>query len=81
MAVGGDCCIGTNFTLSGTSVQCVHGIKPGMCSFIHATGDGTGAFFTGITVPLGDLILYLGIVGGIVAIFMAIASKVRTAVS
>ena len=52
----------------------------GLNTTLREAGDGTGGFLDSIKTPLGDLILYLGIVGGIVAIFMAIAGRVKHSV-
>jgi hypothetical protein len=44
-------------------------------------GTGLGNFLSAIYLPLGNLILILGIIGGVVAIFMGIAYVVKHAMS
>jgi len=44
------------------------------------SGSGLGGFFTAITNPLSNIILGLGVVGGILAMFMGVAMAVRRAV-
>ena len=43
-------------------------------------GAGLGSFLSAIYLPLGNLVLILGIVGGVVAIFMGIAYVVKRAI-
>ena len=43
-------------------------------------GDGLGYFLEAIDTPLGNLILLLAVVGGIVAIFLGIATVIVRAV-
>lgn len=45
------------------------------------TGSGLGGFITAITDPVVSIVLALGIIGGILAIFYAIAMAIRNAVS
>ena len=40
-------------------------------------GDGLGSFLSAIYLPLGNLVLILGIVGGVVSIFLGIAYVVK----
>lgn len=44
------------------------------------SGSGLGGFFTAITNPLSNIILGLGVVGGILAMFMGVAMAIRRAV-
>jgi hypothetical protein len=43
-------------------------------------GSGMGSFLSAISMPLGYLILVLGIIGGVVSFFMAIAAVIRKAI-
>ena len=40
-------------------------------------GAGLGSFLSAIYLPLGNLVLILGIVGGVVSIFLGIAYVVK----
>ena len=42
-------------------------------------GAGLGSFLSAIYLPLGNLVLILGIVGGVVSIFLGIAYVVKKA--
>jgi hypothetical protein len=42
-------------------------------------GNGLGAFFEAIDLPLATLIILLGIAGGVGAVIMAVASFIRKA--
>ena len=44
-------------------------------------GTGLGAFLTEIKDPVVDFVLLLAIIGGVVAIFMAVAGVIRKAIS
>ena len=44
-------------------------------------GQGLGGFLTAIQDPVINIVLALGIIGGILAIFYGIASVIRRAVS
>jgi len=43
-------------------------------------GDGLGSFLSAIYLPLGNLLLVLGIIGGVVSIFMGIAYAVKKSI-
>jgi hypothetical protein len=43
-------------------------------------GAGLGNFLSAIYLPLGNLVLILGVIGGVVAIFMGIAYVVKRAI-
>jgi hypothetical protein len=45
-------------------------------STLTGVGDGLGALFDGIAVPLTTLLILLGIATGIGLIFMAIAKRI-----
>ncbi len=41
-------------------------------------GDGLGGLFDGLAEPLGNFLIIIGIASGVVALFMAIASRVKS---
>jgi hypothetical protein len=51
------------------------------CQTIYQAGAGTGAFLSAIYLPLGNLILILGIIAGAVAIFMGVAYVIKNVIS
>lgn len=52
----------------------------GINETLTEAGQGLGSFLGAIQAPVVDLVLALGIVGGILAIFYGIASVIRRAV-
>ena len=44
---------------------------------LTAVGDGLGSLFDGIGQPLGTLLIIIGIAGGVIAIFWAVANSIR----
>lgn len=40
-------------------------------------GAGLGSLFTSLGDPLGNFLIIIGIAGGVIALFMAIASRVK----
>lgn len=48
---------------------------------LAGVGEGLGNFLSAIYLPLGNLVLILGIIGGVVAIFMGIAYVVKKAIA
>jgi len=45
---------------------------------LSAVGEGLGDMFDGLGEPLGNFLIIVGIAGGVVALFMAIASRVKS---
>ena len=43
-------------------------------------GNGLGAFLSAVTMPLGNIVLILGIVGGVIAIFAGIAFAIKKSI-
>lgn len=52
----------------------------GINETLAEAGQGLGAFLSAIQSPVVDIVLALGIIGGILAIFYGIASVIRRAV-
>lgn len=52
----------------------------GISETLTEAGSGLGTFLTAIQNPVVDIVLALGIVGGILAIFYGIASVIRRSV-
>jgi hypothetical protein len=52
----------------------------GIADTLTEAGDGLGSFLTAIQNPVVNIVLALGIIGGILAIFYGIASVIRRAV-
>jgi len=44
---------------------------------LQDVGGGLGSLFDSIGNPLGNFLIIIGIAGGVVALFMAIAAKVK----
>jgi len=45
---------------------------------LREVGDGLGGLFDSMGNPLGAFLIIVGIAGGVVALFMAIAARVRS---
>ena len=45
---------------------------------LSGVGEGLGDLFDGLAEPLGNFLIIIGIAGGVVALFMAIASRVKS---
>jgi len=56
-----------NCTATPDNIQCT----------LDGVGDGLGSLFDGLANPLGNFLIIIGIAGGVVALFMAIASRVK----
>ena len=52
----------------------------GINETLAEAGSGLGSFLSAIQSPVVDIVLALGIVGGILAIFYGVASVIRRAV-
>lgn len=52
----------------------------GINETLTEAGTGLGSFLSAIQSPVVDIVLALGIVGGILAIFYGVASVIRRAV-
>lgn len=52
----------------------------GIADTLTEAGSGLGSFLTAIQNPVVNIVLALGIIGGILAIFYGIASVIRRAV-
>lgn len=52
----------------------------GINETLTEAGSGLGSFLSAIQSPVVDIVLALGIVGGILAIFYGVASVIRRAV-
>ena len=57
-----------NCTASPNNIECT----------LTDVGDGLGNLFDGLGNPLGNFLIIIGIAGGVVALFMAIAGRVRS---
>lgn len=55
--------------------------RTGISGVLNDAGTGLGGFLTAITDPTVAIVLALGIIGGILAIFYGIASVIRRAIS
>jgi hypothetical protein len=55
-------------------------ISMGINETLTEAGTGLGSFLTAIQNPVVNIVLALGIIGGILAIFYGIASVIRRAV-
>lgn len=51
--------------------------ETGLSAMLHQAGDGLGVIVSSVTAPLGKFLLYLGIIGGVVGIFMAVAVVIK----
>ena len=49
-----------------------------MACTLGDVGSGLGDLFDGMGEPLGNFLIIIGIAGGVVALFMAIASRVKS---
>jgi len=47
---------------------------------LSGIGAGLGSFLSAIYLPLGNLLLVLGIIGGVVSIFMGIAYAIKKSI-
>jgi hypothetical protein len=52
----------------------------GINETLSEAGSGLGSFLSSIQAPVVDIVLALGIVGGVLAVFYGIASVIRRAV-
>lgn len=63
-------------TASGSNeleINCMHET----CTMLSDIGVGLGGFFSAIYMPIGNLLLILGVISGVVAIFMTIAYAIK----
>ncbi len=49
-----------------------------MNATLNSVGDGLGGLFDGLGEPLGNFLIIVGIASGIIALFMAIAGRVKS---
>jgi len=49
----------------------------GICSTLESSGTGLGVFLSAIQSPLVAFILVIGIIGGIIGIFVAVGSVIK----
>jgi hypothetical protein len=52
----------------------------GVCGTLESAGTGLGTFLSAIQSPLVAFALVFGIIGGIVAIFLAVGTMIRKTV-
>jgi hypothetical protein len=52
----------------------------GINATLTEAGSGLGSFLTAIQAPVVDIVLALGIIGGVLSVFYAVASVIRRAV-
>ena len=53
-------------------------MAPTINETLNGVGAGLGSLFEQLGSPLGNFLIIVGIAGGIVALFMAIAYKVKS---
>lgn len=63
------------------TITCPANESTGLCSLLNEVGAGTGIFLQYMGVALPFLIVILGVIGGVIAIFFAIAHLIKNNVA
>jgi hypothetical protein len=53
----------------------------GVCDVLSETGEGIGVFSEAIRLPLGKLLMFLAIIGGVIALIMGIVFVIKRVVT
>ena len=63
------------------TITCPVNDSTGICNILDSTGAGIVVFLQYLVIVLPVFLIILGVIGGVVAIIMAIAHVIRTAVT